>query len=627
MGGYWLNAEIDRTTDTFNLRIGYGFDPPPYPEYVVTTNWGVSYSRTGGPLLGSWTGSDTWSGQAFADLGLEPGPGLKTYVIEFYAGDVNSLEGVSNTWNVFSAAYDTTPQSILGSTIDDIIIGGAGGDVLRGFDGADLVDAGAGNDIIDGGSGNDIIYGGSGNDQLNGLDGDDDLVGGTGDDLVTVDANDRVIELAGEGHDRVFALTSVTLADNVEELILLSIGDLSGTGNSANNLIFGNNGANTLSGSYGDDILIGNGGDDLLLGGAGADTLNGGAGIDTVTYTDSSIGIVANLTGFGSGGIAHGDAYVEVENIDGSQRADTLIGDGGGNTLSGLNGDDILDGGGGHDILWGGQGADTLNGGADFDTVTYTDSSVGIVANLATGLGSSGAAYGDTYIEVERIDGSQGADTLVGDAGRNTLLGVGGNDVLYGGAGADVLVGGTEIDTASYYTSSTGVSVNLTAQVGSGNEAQGDLLFEIENLSGSQGNDSLTGTAYANTLQGWNGNDVLTGAGGKDMLTGGAGADRFAYTTVAQSVVGANADRITDFNHVQGDKIDLSAIDADTGTAGDQTFSFIGSALYTGVAGQLRYHSNGTITTIAGDINGDSASDFHIQLTGSIGVVAGDFVI
>ncbi len=154
-----------------------------------------------------------------------------------------------------------------------------------------------------------------------------------------------------------------------------------------------------------------------------------------------------------------------------------------------------------------------------------------------------------------------------------------------GGASADALQGGAGTDTASYFTGSVGVVVNLVNGSGSGGDAQGDTLSGIENLSGSQGHDSLIGTSGANTLQGWTGNDVLTGAGGKDTLTGGAGGDRFVYGSVEQSVVGADADRITDFSHAQADKIDLAAIDANTGVAGDQGFSFIGTGLYTGVAG------------------------------------------
>ena len=99
------------------------------------------------------------------------------------------------------------------------------------------------------------------------------------------------------------------------------------------------------------------------------------------------------------------------------------------------------------------------------------------------------------------------------------------------------------------------------------------------------------------------------------------------FTAASHSAVGANADRITDFSHAQGDRIDLSAIDASTGVAGDQAFSFIGSGVYTGVAGQLRHAVAGGVTTIAGDINGDGTSDFHIQLTGAIGLVAADFML
>ncbi|TSD83019.1 hypothetical protein FFK22_039915 [Mycobacterium sp. KBS0706] len=227
----------------------------------------------------------------------------------------------------------------------------------------------------------------------------------------------------------------------------------------------------------------------------------------------------------------------------------------------------------------------------------------------------------------DELGSGAGTDKLYGGAGADLLGGGNGDDVLYGDAGADRLYGGDGIDIASYFTASTGVVVNLFAGTASGGDAQGDSFFGIENLSGSQGNDSLIGDSGRNALQGWNGNDVLIGGRGNDNLTGGAGADRFLYIDVVQSPVGDGADRIADFSHAQGDKIELWPIDADTTIAEDQAFSFIGTALYSGVAGQLRYSLTTYGTIIAGDVDGDGTSDFHIRLSGNLTLVAGDFVL
>ncbi|HEY9346300.1 MAG TPA: M10 family metallopeptidase C-terminal domain-containing protein, partial [Inquilinus sp.] len=219
------------------------------------------------------------------------------------------------------------------------------------------------------------------------------------------------------------------------------------------------------------------------------------------------------------------------------------------------------------------------------------------------------------------------ADTLSGEAGNDQLDGGAGNDVLRGGAGADLLVGGAGTDTASYYSGATGVLVSLVSGNCSGGEAQGDTLSGIENVSGSQGNDSLFGNSGANVLQGWNGNDALIGGAGKDTLTGGAGADRYYFTALADSVVGANADRIIDFSHAQGDRVDLAGIDARFTVAGNQAFSFIGTAAFTGVAGQLHYWHDAGRTIVSGDVNGNRTADFNIVLTGTIALIAGDFVL
>ncbi|MGO1078018.1 S8 family serine peptidase [Inquilinus sp. CA228] len=266
-------------------------------------------------------------------------------------------------------------------------------------------------------------------------------------------------------------------------------------------------------------------------------------------------------------------------------------------------------------------GVDTINGAA-----LTGAAAIDLAGGTATIAGRAVTFAAGTVIE-NAITGD-GADQLIGGSGVNHLTSGRGNDVLRGGAGADVLDGGAGIDLASYYGSWVRVVVNLTTGTASGGDAQGDSLARIENLSGSQVGDALFGSAGANTLTGWWGDDMLVGAAGQDTLTGGVGADRFAYGSAWESLVGAGSDRITDFSHAQGDKVDLAVVDANTALAGNQAFSFIGGGLYTHHAGELRFaFTDPTTTTIAGDINGDGVSDFHIRLTGVVGLVAADFVL
>ena len=107
------------------------------------------------------------------------------------------------------------------------------------------------------------------------------------------------------------------------------------------------------------------------------------------------------------------------------------------------------------------------------------------------------------------------------------LNGGGGNDDLEGGPGADALDGGPGNDTAVYrWKVSAGVTVNLATGVGSGSDAQGDTLVNIENVRGSEHGDTITGNDSGNHLDGSGGNDLLKGGGGNDSLEGGYGNDR-----------------------------------------------------------------------------------------------------
>jgi len=139
----------------------------------------------------------------------------------------------------------------------------------------------------------------------------------------------------------------------------------------------------------------------------------------------------------------------------------------------------------------------------------------------------------DTLTGAYRTDllrGGDGNDTLMGNAGDDILIGGAGDDVLLGGLGNDRLDGGDGIDTASFADLgregiAPGVTVSLDIR-GSQNTQQGtDVLLNIENVSGSPFNDTLTGSSGANVVSGGGGDDTLRGLAGNDTLDGGSGTN------------------------------------------------------------------------------------------------------
>jgi Ca2+-binding RTX toxin-like protein len=142
-------------------------------------------------------------------------------------------------------------------------------------------------------------------------------------------------------------------------------------------------------------------------------------------------------------------------------------------------------------------------------------------------IGGAGASrlYVGT-MKSEHLEGSSGSDVIYGFDGSDTLLGLGGGDVLIGGAGDDRLYGGggDGRDIACYWDS-TRVIVDLELGTGRLGTAEGDRLFDIEGLYGSEYDDELWGNGAANDLYGGGGNDVLLGRGGNDHLEGGLGGD------------------------------------------------------------------------------------------------------
>jgi hypothetical protein len=147
-----------------------------------------------------------------------------------------------------------------------------------------------------------------------------------------------------------------------------------------------------------------------------------------------------------------------------------------------------------------------------------------------------------------------------------------------------------------------------------------DLVF------GRDGHDTIQGMAGDDELYGEGGNDTLTGGAGADRLSGGLGKDQFTYNDLSDSTA-ASPDMIMDFSRSQGDRISLGAIDANSLAGNNQAFTFIGTAAFSNVAGQLRYETSAGITTIFGDVNGDGVADLVIQLSGSVPLIASDFLL
>ncbi len=153
------------------------------------------------------------------------------------------------------------------------------------------------------------------------------------------------------------------------------------------------------------------------------------------------------------------------------------------------------------------------------------------------------ADFRDNRASVYLTGGNRG-DLLIGGAGDDQLTGGGGNDTLVGGAGADTLFGGSGSNTASYVTAAASVVASLDSSYVNTGDAAGDVFFGIENLAGSDYDDTLVGDANNNALSGGGGNDTLIGGAGADAFDGGDGTNTVSYATATTGVSASLADRI-----------------------------------------------------------------------------------
>ncbi|TBA19916.1 hypothetical protein ELH66_02225 [Rhizobium ruizarguesonis] len=560
-----------------NVKAGSGNDTITGNE-ADNTLWG----NAGNDSLTGDSGNDTLDGGTGIDK-MSGGVGNDVYIVD-NANDAVIENANEGTDTVRTAVGDFT----LGTNVENL--------TYTGTDGF----AGYGN------AADNVITGGTRFDWLDGKAGADTLIGGAGDDTYIVDSlGDIVVEATDGGVDRILTdLAAYSLAGiaNVENLVLRSNGNSTGTGNSLDNMITSGTGNDTLSGGAGNDTLDGGRGADSLTGGTGndiyvvydvGDTIieNADEGIDTVQtyltgYTLSAN--VENLTYHGPWAFGFVGTGNNLDNV--------ITGGGATDTLSGGAGNDTLDGWTGADTLIGGTGNDTYvidnaddrvteaaNGG--IDTVRTTLAAYTLGSDVENLTYSGTAAFTGT--------GNSLANTIKGAAGADTLDGKAGADILIGGAGNDIYI---VDDLSDVVTEGLNEGTDLIKALSSY-----ALTANVENLTFiGTGDFSGTGNSLANAITGGAGNDLLDGGAGNDTLSGGAGNDIYVVDS-ASDVINEQVSAGTDEIRTALAAYSIAAL------VNVENLTYSGSASFTGTGNALA----NTITGGAGNdtLNGGTGAD------------------
>ncbi|MBK6850239.1 MAG: peptidoglycan DD-metalloendopeptidase family protein [Burkholderiales bacterium] len=511
-----------------------------------------------GNVLNGLVGADTMVG----------GLGNDTYYVDNVGDVVTETAGAGSDFVYSYVSYilptevenlrvlSTGAVNATGNTLGNSIYAGDGNNVLDGKEGADYVSyqyALAGVNVtlglttaqLTGGSGtdtilnfehfvgsnfNDVVVGDAGSNSLNGLGGADTMTGGLGNDVYGVDnIGDVVVELAGGGSDQVNSYISYTMGAEIEIGRVIGAGALNLTGNALNNTLYAGDGNNII---------------------------DGGAGSDILSYaTNVSMGATVNLnltTAQATGGSGT-DTIRNIEHLWGSNFNDAFTGNANANVFNG------------------GLGADSMTGGAG-DDAYYVENAGDVVVELAGGGVDTVYTYIDYTLGAEVEQGrvfATGAARLTGNALAN---------VLYAGAGNNTLDGGLGVDSLTYVLATAGVNVSLastTAQVTGGSGT--DTVLNIENLTGSNFNDTLTGSTSANSISGGIGNDTLSGGAGVDTLSGGVGNDVYLMAR------GSGVDTVVEADATVGN-LDVIRFSADV-TGAQIVFSHVGNNLEAAILG------------------------------------------
>ncbi|MEO3433630.1 peroxidase family protein [Inquilinus sp. CAU 1745] len=514
---------------------------------------------------------------------------------------------------------------------DDIVIGGDGDNFINAQGGNDTINGGDGNDTLFGANGDDTLDGGLGDDTVTGHAGNDTIIHGNGHGSDTINAGPgedrlRIVEgsfgaddevevrLNGGSVDRVNSTTTVVnveatdldlgagndtltydTAENVSVNLLSGAatgfsvtrgvdnvtggaGDDTLSGNSAGNRFEGQEGDDALSGGFGDDQLAGGegnddlrgeAGDDHLEGGGGDDRIDGGAGRDTASYAAAAAAVTVSLSDTPTRAsfeeqdtIGAGiDRLIEIENLVGSAFADTLTGD---------EEDNVIDGGAGADVMTGGLGDDT------YVIEDVADQPVEALGGGEDTIRSSLVAYqlGDN-LENLVLDGTDNIDGE-GNGLDNRVTGNIGDNNLEGGSGTDTLVLKGGITDHTFFMDAGAFKVS--SNTGGTDTLNGIERVEFDGASyafarGTNGADTVGGTADNDLVLGFDGDDtlnddagddILVGGNGDDLMSGGAGNDTYLITEAGDRVNETGGDGVdtiiatitVDLHQTRGDHVD-----------------------------------------------------------------------
>jgi Ca2+-binding RTX toxin-like protein len=317
--------------------------------------------------LYGYGGNDTLEGLAGTDV-LYGGTGDDLYLV----GSLNTTASESSGGGIDTV--QTIFSFTLGSGLDHLVLGGSGAPNGVGNTLANRITGNANANTLRGLEGNDTLDGGAGSDVLE---------GGLGDDTYVVDrATDTVTELASAGSDTVQSSVTLTLASNVENLLLTGSNAINGTGNGLANRLTGNAGANTLNGSL------------------GADTMAGGGGHDAYTV-DNAGDVVQEAAGGGTDRVTSSVSFTLAANVDNltlTGSAVSGVGNTSNNVIVGNAAANQLVGGAGSDTLTGGAGADGYTLSSLVGTDTITDY---VVADDTLRISQAGIRIGDGDTLVE----------------------------------------------------------------------------------------------------------------------------------------------------------------------------------------------------------------------------------